>query len=157
MTKKKRDLIIAVVLVTLFMLSFLKNVVQRGSAARAALVSAVQEGPSPVDLQAAVTSLELVRQNERNLSAQEAFWEKEWGRDPFFVLSGEASASAGLILSGIVWDEKMPIAMINEKVLKIGDVIEGYQLTAINPSSVTVAAPSGKESEVRLFEAIPEQ
>ena len=155
MTKKKRDLIIAVVLVVFFMLSFVKNIIKPGSRARGASAVAEQALP-PVDAQAAASSLERVRQNEKNLSAQEAFWEKDWGRDPFFVSGSEALSGVGLILSGIVWDEKMPVAMINEKVLKIGDVIEGYRLVMISPSSVTIISSSGKESEVRLFEAIPE-
>jgi hypothetical protein len=151
MTKKKRDLMIAVALVILFLFSFLKNVMKRGPVAHGG-VSTVVEQPL-ADVQAALSSLELVRQNEKNLSAQEAFWEKDWGRDPFFALGSEASLGSGLVLSGIVWDAKTPIAMINEKVLRVGDVIEGYRITAITSSSVVVVAPSGKESEVKLFES----
>lgn len=156
MNKNKRDLIIAAVLVLLFMLSFLKNVVKRGPAASRAASVAAQAQPA-VDTQAVMSSLEQMRQNEKIFSEQEAFWEKEWGRDPFFPSGSDASAGVGLVLSGIVWDEKMPVAMINEKVLKTGDMIEGYRLVSIHQSSVTVASPSGKESEVRLFESISEQ
>ncbi len=156
MTKKNRDLAVALVLAVLFIFSFAKNVIKPAAGVRGASTDAAQ-AQLPIGTEAAVTSLERVRQNEMNLSAQEAFWEKEWGRDPFFPSGSEASTSAGLVLSGIVWDEKMPVAMINEKVLKTGDQIEGYHLVAINPSSVTVVSPSGKESEVRLFESITDQ
>jgi hypothetical protein len=158
MEKKKRDLIIAVALVSLFLLLFVKNTL--GRKAPAARVAPVAEaGLSPESVQASVSSLETIRQNEKNLSAQEAYWDKEWSRDPFVPVGGETASATGasLVLSGVVWDEDSPIAMINEKVLKVGDVIEGYKIVKILPSSVVVETSSGSTIEVQLFQALPSQ
>lgn len=155
MDKKKRDLIIAVVLVCLFAILFLKNVVFARKRPVPRVGPAVERTLSVSDLHSAASSLASVRENEKNLVAQEAYWEKDWGRDPFAPLgSGETASTSNLILSGIVWDEAMPVAMINEKVLRVGDVIEGYRISEIRPSVVVVVTPSGRSIEVELFQAL---
>ncbi|OQX81346.1 MAG: hypothetical protein B6D56_02725 [Candidatus Omnitrophica bacterium 4484_70.1] len=40
------------------------------------------------------------------------------------------------ILEGIVYDEKLPLAIINHKVLRKNDTIDEYKVTEITPSSV---------------------
>ncbi|MFA6349462.1 MAG: hypothetical protein WCY12_00850, partial [Candidatus Omnitrophota bacterium] len=76
--------------------------------------------------------------------------EAEWGRDPFSgrMYSSENKASA-LRLIGIIWDEKEPLAMINERILKVGDMIQGKQIIRINSDSIVVDDGS-KEIELKL-------
>jgi len=40
------------------------------------------------------------------------------------------------ILEGIVYDKKLPLAIINHKVLRKNDTIDEYKVTEITPSSV---------------------
>jgi len=62
-------------------------------------------------------------------------------RDPFFkqpiVLAGDSSH--GLRLSGIVWDETRPTAIINDEILAVGDQIAGYKVVIINKNKVIVS------------------
>ncbi len=78
--------------------------------------------------------------------AEEAVWE----RDPFSgrLYSAEKKGSA-LRLVGIIWDELEPLAMINDRILKTGDMIQGKQITKINSDSVIVDDGS-KEIEIKL-------
>lgn len=43
-----------------------------------------------------------------------------------------------LTVQGIIWGGNLPQAIINNKVVKIGDMIEGVRVTEINKSGVTV-------------------
>ena len=76
--------------------------------------------------------------------------EAEWGRDPFSgrLYLSEKKASA-LRLVGIIWDKNQPLAMINERILKAGDTIQGKQIIRINPDSVIIDDGS-KETELKL-------
>lgn len=76
--------------------------------------------------------------------------EAEWGRDPFSgrLYLSEKKASA-LRLVGIIWDKHQPLAMINERILKAGDTIQGKQIIRINPDSVIIDDGS-KETELKL-------
>ncbi len=97
--------------------------------------------------------LTTVRQSENARSLQEASWVQPWSRDPF-TFSGAEGSSPGnpsnFILSGIVWDAHMPVAIINQKVLKINDVIDGCRIQAILRSSVKLVCEDGPY-ELNLF------
>jgi len=56
-----------------------------------------------------------------------------WGRNPFSIHGG---ALEGLRLTGIMWDEVIPMAMINDNIFKIGDKLGGYTIVDITPHSV---------------------
>ena len=43
-----------------------------------------------------------------------------------------------LTIQGIVWGSSLPQAIINNKVVKVGDTIEGVRITDINKNGVTV-------------------
>lgn len=70
-----------------------------------------------------------------------------WGRNPFSQAEAWSSgAQTNLKVSGIVWDEKRPQAVISNRIVGVGDVIEGKKVVAIKPSSVVV------KDEVYYFE-----
>jgi hypothetical protein len=43
-----------------------------------------------------------------------------------------------LKIEGLVWGGRLPQAIINQKVVKIGDIIEGAQIVDINREGVTL-------------------
>lgn len=43
-----------------------------------------------------------------------------------------------LTVQGIIWGGELPLGIINNKVVKIGDIIEGVRVTEINKYGVTV-------------------
>lgn len=69
----------------------------------------------------------------------------EWGADPFRTLIKRASKPADkpkeelkLILSGIVFNERSPMAVINKRTVRPGDIIDGARVVSIARKSVTV-------------------
>ena len=60
-----------------------------------------------------------------------------WSRDPFarVVVGVEGNA---LALSGILWDSRQPLAIINGQVLRVGEELEGYRVVEISPDRVSV-------------------
>ena len=58
---------------------------------------------------------------------------REWGRNPF-VLSQhvtESGVSDALFLSGIAWDNVRPQAVINGRIVGVGDTVEGSRVVEI--------------------------
>jgi hypothetical protein len=47
-----------------------------------------------------------------------------------------ANFFAGLLLTGIIWDQKKPLAVINGKMLGVGDIINGAKVRKIHKESV---------------------
>ena len=60
-----------------------------------------------------------------------------WRRDPF-LRGASAGGPAGLLLAGILWDATAPIAMINGQMLRVGEELEGYRVTAIFQDHVSL-------------------
>ncbi len=148
MRRKQTINLLVVVLAVGFVLSFLNSV--RRIRAKLGGASIVKVALPVQDL----TFLTQVRVAEAMRKTQYAAWLAGWGRDPF--IRGAAGgwtgpgAVGGLVLSGIVWDETLPIAIINSKVMKVGDEISGIKITRISPNSVFVK--TGEETvEIPIF------
>jgi len=62
-----------------------------------------------------------------------------------------ASAMPTLVLNGIVYDEEKPYAIINNKVLLKGDLVDGAALSEINRDSVKFVF-NGREYELKAKE-----
>ena len=150
MEKQKRDLILAVVLVAIFLAIAGRNFIfKKKIQAPGAPIAGAQ-----TDALDSFSVLKWIRENQSLLDDQASQWGREWGRDPFVQTGSETGAlgSVPLSLTGILWDEKMPMAMVNDKILKQGDMIEGYQVVQIKPSSVVFSLGEEK-SELLLFQA----
>jgi type II secretory pathway component PulC len=80
----------------------------------------------------------------------------EWGADPFRSAVKKPAKRADkrkeelkLILSGIVFNEKSPMAVINKKTVRTGDTIDGAHILSIDRKSVTVER-SGKQFQLKV-------
>ncbi|MFH1354972.1 MAG: hypothetical protein ABIH19_02355 [Candidatus Omnitrophota bacterium] len=73
-----------------------------------------------------------------------------WGKCPF---SGKVYSSvektSGVELSGIIWDEETPMAVINDKILLVGESIGQNTVLSIEKEKVTLSDGS-KNTELRL-------
>ena len=69
-----------------------------------------------------------------------------WERNPFIRgrISGPSGA-ASLSLTGIMWDEQNPNAIIGDTVVREGDVIGKYKVIKINKDSVVISSDEGKK------------
>ncbi|HUK55938.1 MAG TPA: hypothetical protein VLY20_04700 [Nitrospiria bacterium] len=77
----------------------------------------------------------------------------QWGRDPF-VLPGRTNAvgseaNGELHLSAIIYRSGRGVAIINNKILRKGDKIDGKQITDILEDRVVLQGPAG-EKELRV-------
>lgn len=76
------------------------------------------------------------------LFAEEFLYDAHGKKDPFsppIISTGEktgAEVLTGVKLEGIIWDEKKPIAIINDKVVGIGDTISGAKIIEIKKDEV---------------------
>jgi len=61
---------------------------------------------------------------------------ESWGRNPFTLQEGISDKM--LVLNGIAWDELDPKAIINDRILSVGDKIRGCTLIAVEPNRVTL-------------------
>ena len=73
----------------------------------------------------------------------------EWDRDPFFP--PEKAPATTLILQGIYWENKSPVAIINNEIVQVGYSINGKAVKEIWEDRVILS--DGKtETELRMFE-----
>lgn len=71
-------------------------------------------------------------------------------RDPFsFVFTGPKSSRDGLVLEGILGDDKKPTAIINQTFLNVGDSTGQFSVLKIQEDRVVLKDASG-EFELRL-------
>ncbi|RKX21377.1 MAG: hypothetical protein DRP35_04405 [Candidatus Zixiibacteriota bacterium] len=67
---------------------------------------------------------------------------KKWGADPFHALNKKISKktffrnNTQLVLSGIIYNDDNPVAIINKKSLRVGDKIENAKIIQINKKDV---------------------
>jgi hypothetical protein len=45
-------------------------------------------------------------------------------------------------LNGILFSPEMPVAIVNDTIVRIGDLVDGYRITAITPEVVTLKKES---------------
>lgn len=72
-----------------------------------------------------------------------------WGRNPFTLEKAPAEAGGGLALNGILWDDKKPLAIINNDVIGIGGKVGENTIVDIKKDSVILKDGSGN-FELRL-------
>ncbi len=87
--------------------------------------------------------------------AEEVFeYDSHGARDPFLPVwigrrgPGRRSARPALKVSAIAWDAVSPTAIINDRLVREGDVIDGARVADITPSSVTMTF-AGESFSVR--------
>lgn len=73
----------------------------------------------------------------------------DWGRNPFVWTETGAGSISGLSLSGIIWDEEAPCAIINGIVVRSGEKIGGKIVKSIEPDKV-ILSDGAKEYVLEL-------
>ena len=151
MNKTKRDIIIATVLVLIFIYTFTTNVLMGKRRHVEAPLPDAQEETLAVDT--GVRNLVFItnlRVNDVILGKQEAFWEGQFGRDPFMAAAADRGDISTLVLKGIFWDEENPKALVNDKMISKGDNVMGYQVVEVRLKSV-IFWNGEKNVELSLF------
>lgn len=75
-----------------------------------------------------------------------------WGRDPFVLRPKKfkEKEDRGFLLTAIIWDEEEPHAIINNEVVVVGQVIEGYRVIKITKDSA-VLKKGDSELAIELY------
>jgi len=135
-SNKRIEIIITSILVVMFALGAIRVVSM-------VIKSRVKKGPAPVPKKAGVSKVTY----EERLTRIDAKTEQiGWERNPF--VRGKISEPTGVIslnLSGIIWDEQNPNAIIGDTVVKEGDVIGKYKVIKINKNSVILSGEEGEK------------
>lgn len=76
---------------------------------------------------------------------------KDYRRNPFAPASVSQSQGSGLQLGGIMHDDKESYCLINDQIVRIGDAVGAYRLTAIANNKATLSDGT-KEIELKLEE-----
>ena len=150
--KKKRDVIITSILLVIFAISFTKNILLRNKSAAPPPVADSSVAQSMTEQLVLVTNIRLY---DKLRKERVALWEREWGRDPFAMqqaVTGMVKA-VNLTLKGILWNEKTPKAIVNEKTLLTGDTIYGYTVVEIKQRSV-ILKTGEKNIELQVFHPV---
>ena len=67
-----------------------------------------------------------------------------WGRDPFVALTGDGfGRPANLKLTAIIYNNKKPSAIVNNKIIYIGDSVDGQKVIDITKQYVILRGISG--------------
>lgn len=134
MEKKRLEIIITAGLAVIFIVVLANSIIKvRAKLRPAAATSAVAPQPAEPKVAAQAAAAQQPQEEEYNLSLS---------RCPF---SGKAYAAkdtaaiTNLRLTGIVWDDKKPQALINSRVVQEGDSIGDFTVVKISSDKVTLA------------------
>jgi hypothetical protein len=132
MDKKRIEIIVTAILAVVFLLVWANTfrvIKKKGPAVKSAAQVIASQPQNVLANQSPKPAIEQKPADEDKM---------EWARDPF---SGRAYAKEGaqtkdLRLAGILWDSVKPSAIINDKIVGVGDTIFGNLVVAINPDRV---------------------
>ena len=149
--KNKRDLIITSLLLLAFAYVFTANMLMKKKPVPLPAAAETGDEQSLSEQLVLVTNM---RVYDKLRADRVKLWDKEWARDPFIPQSTTGIVKAvNLTLKGILWDEKVPRAIVNEKTLFKGDTIYGYTVIDIKPRSV-VLKTGEKNIELQVFHPV---
>lgn len=148
MDKKRIEVTITAILIVVFILAWANTF--KFLRKKAKTVSA----PSSSALSTQAASALITARGITAKASEEVIPEKnlEWGRCPFCgkIYSGQEGGPIDLKLTGIVWDEKKPQALINNLILKEGDSIGHFRVIKIFKDKVQLSSDDGVYFEIRL-------
>ena len=143
--KSKIEIIITSVLIVIFMIIVINAVNSMFS--KGGKPSSVAISPNLLE---EITHQDLAQKAESAISKKGDFIKDRfpsWGRDPFQKID---ASKAMLGLQGIMWDTQNPKAIINNKIVKVGDTVGGDIIVDIQEDKVILT--DGIESyELRLL------
>jgi molybdenum cofactor biosynthesis enzyme len=97
---------------------------------------------------------QMAKQQEKELSALQAKKQVVAEIPKLQAQVAKLEASDGLLLTGIIFNKERPLAIINDKVLAVGDVIENKKVRAIWTTCITLCdnVIGGKCVDLKLEE-----
>jgi hypothetical protein len=145
MNKKKKEQIILLVLIPLFIISLIYMRLSTNRPGEA--VESLYEGPM-LEEKVTVELVEPITPEESGYKAGK----RDPLRDLFEIFMYELKRKQPktepekteipplptLLIEGLVWNSNTPQAIVNSKVVRTGDIIEGVEVTSIDKNGITV-------------------
>jgi len=171
MTKVTKELIITLFLVGVLAITIYHQVgkVRKGNTENKSR-EIVSSSPEPEikeeeEKETSIPGTTATKQYGKKIQLQKEKFSQSWGRDPFYLREeddgGDTESEKPLPfewpkfeLNGILWDPEKPLAVINNSVVKEGDIVEGVKIKKIKPGYV-VLEKEGIEQTLTLTEYLP--
>lgn len=142
---KVQGIIVMVLFFTAFLIWVYPHLTKRGTISRTV---AKEYG---IDIEGAISTEDFFESQKRLEEKRPGLL---WTRDPFQLPpKGPQKAEFGisnLVLSGIAVDENGKMAVINDEIVREGDVVFGVRIIRIREDTVTVEK-EGKSYDLKLF------
>jgi len=108
-------------------LSFISGLVNLSKGSHPAAEESASRPPSlPVPLEGVTQTVRTARTHYSS-----------WGRNPFtFEEKVSAAPNTNLSLTGVAWDKEKPQAVINGRIVGVGDVVAGHRVVSIKEDRV---------------------
>ena len=153
--KEKKQWVITSVLILIFAYSFTTNVLFRKKNVQPVSPAVSNTASLAQTMSEDLLFVTNLRDKDKQYQEQLKVWDKEWGRDPFEIQAALSSVikAVNLTLGGVLWDEKTPKAIVNEKILMVGDTLYGYTVIEIKPRSV-ILKTGEKNIELSVFHSM---
>lgn len=139
MDKKRIELIITGVLVIILILAW----------ANTAAVLKKKNAPAKKSVSIVSSQPVAVQEKTRGIQETENNEDLSWVRCPFSGKPLILGAAEDMKLNGIIWDERNPMAVINDIIVRKGDTCDGHLVIDITQDKVILKG-SDKEIELRL-------
>ena len=144
MKKNTIEIIITSILVVVLLFA-VSNILNRGKKS-----SAKKESTGVITAEKKQPEIEVTSAKTAFKDLEDRAKELKWDRDPFtHNLTHSAVVTEELRLEGIVWDNQSPKAMINDKIIGVGEKVGNYTVLEITPGSVTLTN-GVKEAKLEL-------
>lgn len=138
MDKKRLEIIITSVLILVLVFAWINSIkifLKKKAKYKATPPAAAQLAPLPASLQVASVTQEVEAGKDYSSYEED---DSDFVRSPFSgKLYGEEEP-VDFKISGLIWDELNPQIIINDKISKVGDSIEGYIIEKIEKQKVTL-------------------
>jgi hypothetical protein len=76
--------------------------------------------------------------SDLNLTGLEQLQPPRWGRDPFALPTKDEVLAGSLTLTAILYHPQSKMAIVNGRMVRVGDQIEGRQVVSIGPDHIVV-------------------
>ncbi len=146
MNKKTAEYIITAILVVVFVVLLINNLKPKRRRKTIPPKPAAVKVRPKISLSIKRRSISEREISSKMLSLQKKRAELDWGRDPFYPVSDrEIHRAVNLVLKGIsIGKDKKGYAFINDSIVTVGDVIEGFRVIEITKKKVLLEKGSEK-------------
>ncbi|MBU2437191.1 MAG: hypothetical protein KKE55_05805 [Candidatus Omnitrophica bacterium] len=144
--KTKTEIIIIGFLVAILIILSISMIKKKKPSLKVATVTSLKEQRK--DATPAPVAPVAVKAEDATITLQKARAELSWGRDPFFLTKTESAKvyqGTTLSIKGISFGkDKQGYALINDKIVTVGDTVDDYEVIEIDRNSVLLK--KGNES-----------